>query len=192
MSSAITISAVGTAIAGYNAYEGHQNSNAAKGAMHNIQQKQDYYDSQLRSLMEDPSSFFSNPIFTSALKVGTDATAAQMAAGGFNRSSNIMKSLMDYGQGFASQQLLSQEQLLAGLTGAGQSLPGATQASTNAQGQSAMELAALSKGVGSMVGSYYGNGSGYAGADSLGEFSQYQIGWMGGGQAGHSDTDGTF
>lgn len=184
---------VGVATSVYNAYEGHQNSNYAKGVTSRLEAKQNYYDDQLKSLMADPSSFFASPIFTKALKIGTDATQAQGAASGNNRSSTIMKSLMEYGQGFAGQQLLSQEQLLAGLSGAGQNIAPSTQAGTNAQAQSAMELVALAKGAGAMAGAFYGKGgSGYAGAESLGEFTPYQVGWMGGGQAGHSDTDGTF
>lgn len=152
MSSMITIAAVGVGVEGYNAYEGHQNANSAKGMASQIMAKQNYYDDQLKNLMSDPSSFFKSPIFTSAQKIGLDATAAQGAASGNNRSSTIMKSLFDYGQGFAAQQLQSQESLLAGLTGAQQSAPAAIQANTNAQGQSAEELVALSKGAGSVVG----------------------------------------
>lgn len=148
---------------------GHQASKAASEAAAGIKSKQDFYDSQLKALMADPSSFFSSPIFTAALKVGQGAVQAQMAASGFNRSSNIMTALQEHAQGFAAQQLLSQEQLLAGLSGAGQNLPAAEGVSVGAQGQNAMELAALAKGAGGLTGSLYGAfGGGGSSADASG------------------------
>ena len=152
MSSVITVAVASVAVGAYSAYEGHKNSQAASRSAQNIENKQNYYNDQLKALMADPGSFFSNPVFTAARDQGLQATERQMAAGGFNMSGNMTSALMQQGQSFAAGQLLSQEQLLADLSGAKQNASEARNSSTAAQGQSFNELAAVMQGVGQVAG----------------------------------------
>jgi hypothetical protein len=122
MSSAITIGVVSAAVSAYSAYNAKQNADAANARMDTVAGKQNYYNQQLMTLMQQPEEFFNNPLYTSARDQGLKATERQMAAGGFNGSGNMMQELMKYGQSFGMEQLLNQEKLLAPLTGATQNI----------------------------------------------------------------------
>jgi hypothetical protein len=83
------------------------------------QYKQDLSFNQLQQLMSNPGSFFSNPVYTAAANQGSQAVARQNAAQFGPNSGNEAQALQAYGQTFGQQQLLSQEQLLAGMSGTG-------------------------------------------------------------------------
>ncbi len=110
----------------------------------NARQQQSF--NQLQQLMQNPASFFTNPVFTSALGVGEQSVAHQNAAAFGPNSTNEAAALQQYGQGFAANQLLSQEQLLAGMSGTNANpstaLSGASGAASSAAG-SANQFAGL-------------------------------------------------
>ena len=170
MSSALTIGeiavlAVGVAGIGAGVYEADKSQSLEEQALGlgaSTQQKQNYYNSQLVQLMNNPSSFLSGSIFQSSLNTGLSAVQRNMAAGGFGGSGNMAGALEQYGQSQASGQLLSQEQLLASLSGAGNaSSPAqAISAGTGASTASFNELGAV---LGAM-----GYASGGGGGFSLG------------------------
>jgi hypothetical protein len=83
------------------------------------QYKQDTAFNQLESLINDPASFFSSPVFQASEAQGTQAVARSNAAQSGPNSGNEATALQTFGQGFAQQQLLSQENLLAGMSGTG-------------------------------------------------------------------------
>jgi hypothetical protein len=134
-------------------YESSQSSaigSKAVGLAEDTQGKQDYYNNQLMQLMANPSSFLSSPLFTSTLDVGTQAVNRSQAAQGFLGSGNQATALQQFGQSFASSQLLGQEQLLGSLSGAGNaSSPSqALTAGTGAFGQSFNQLGSLLASLG--------------------------------------------
>lgn len=146
-------------------YEGSQNRSLASGIAGDVEGKQDYYNDQLMQLMANPSAYLNNPLFTSTMNVGTQAVNRSQAAQGFLGSGNQATALQQFGQSFASTQLLGQEQLLGSLSGAGNaSSPSqAVGASTAAQGQSFNQLGSLlaslgysTKGIGGSSGSSSG------------------------------------
>lgn len=146
-------------------YEGEQNRSLASGIAGDVEGKQDYYNSQLMQLLANPGQFLSNPLFTSTLNVGTTAVNRSQAAQGFLGSGNQATALQQFGQSFASGQLLGQETLLAGLSGAGSaSSPSqAVSAATSAQGQSFNQLGSLLASLGYATG---GSGGAPTGGDS--------------------------
>ena len=82
-------------------------------------QKQNQSFMQLQQLINDPSSFFDSPVYKSAAAQGSSAVARQNAAAFGPNSGNEATALQAYGQSFGAQQLLGQEQLLAGMSGTG-------------------------------------------------------------------------
>jgi hypothetical protein len=94
-------------------------------------------------LINNPQSFFSSPVYQAAFNQGTAAVSAQQNAGGFLGSSNAAGALQAYGQTFGQQQLLSQEQLLAGMSGTGFNPAAAGSSASNSAQLSAGNLASL-------------------------------------------------
>src|SRR5271166_5412477 len=98
----------------------------------NQEAKQNQAWAQLQQLISDPSSFFSSPVYTAAYNQGTSATARTSAAQFGPNSGNENQALQAFGQSFGQQQLLSQEQLLAGMSGTGFNPAGAGSAASGA------------------------------------------------------------
>lgn len=90
-----------------------QIADSALGLAENTAANQQAYNDQLMQLLQNPSSFLTNPLFTSTLDVGLKGVNRSMAAQGYLGSGNQQTALEQYGQSFASSQLLSQEQLLS-------------------------------------------------------------------------------
>jgi hypothetical protein len=81
--------------------------------------KQDQSFQQLQQLLTNPQSFFDSPVFKSAADQGGAQVARQNAAAFGPNSGNEAQALQAYGQTFGQQQLLGQEELLAGMSGTG-------------------------------------------------------------------------
>lgn len=105
--------------------------------------KQNQAYSQLQQLMNDPSSFFGSPVYTAAANQGGSQVARQNAAAFGPNSGNEAQALQAYGQSFGQQQFLSQEQLLAGMSGTGYNPATALTGGSQAAGASAGSLASL-------------------------------------------------
>ena len=154
MSSLITIEVVSAAVSAYGAYEGVQSAKDSAARVDTVEGKQNYYNQQLMTLMKQPEEFFNSPVYTAARDQGLKATERQMAAGGFNGSGNMLQELMKYGQSFGQQQLLSQEQLLAPLTGATQNIFQGQQVANDQQQASFKEMSSSMAAFGSLAKDY--------------------------------------
>jgi hypothetical protein len=131
------------------------------------QYKQDTAFNQLESLINNPASFFSSPVFQASEAQGAQAVARTNAAQSGPNSGNEATALQTFGQGFAQQQLLSQENLLAGMSGtgfnpssAGATASGAASAATGGLNSLAGLLAFFgSSGIGGGSTSTWGTGA---------------------------------
>jgi hypothetical protein len=128
--------------------------------------KEDQSYQQLQQLMTDPSSFFASPVYQAAAKQGTQAVARSNAAAFGPNSGNEAGALQLYGQSFGQQQLLGQEQLLAGMSGAGYNPSGALSGASGAASSAAGSMASLG-GLMAFFGSS-GSGAGGTGAAQAG------------------------
>lgn len=81
--------------------------------------KQDQAFQQLQQLISNPNSFFDSPVYKTAADQGAQAVAKTNAAAFGPNSMNEATALQSFGQQFGQQQLLGQEQLLAGMSGTG-------------------------------------------------------------------------
>jgi hypothetical protein len=156
-------------------YEGSQQDKIANkelGLAQDTQGKQDYYNQKLMDLMANPGSFLDNPLFQSSLNTGLKGVDRSMAAAGYLGSTNQSDALLQYGQSFASGQLLQQEQLLGNLSGASLNPAGALNAAsgaTSAAGGAMSNLAGMAAfGAGSGM---FGGGGGGAGFTPLNDSS---------------------
>lgn len=158
----------------YNSIQQGKTASSALGLAQDTQGKQDQYNQQLQALMQNPSSFLQNPLFQSTLNQGLSGVSRQLAAQGYLGSGNEMTALEQYGQTSANSQLLSQEQLLASLSGAqtasspAQALGVATGAQTSANNQMGGALASLGYTL-----QNYGGGAGATA--SIGNFTNNTI-----------------
>lgn len=173
--------AVGVAGIAAGAYESSQSQGIAKqalglGASQTQKQNQSYM--QLQQLMQDPGSFLQNPLFQSSLDTGLKGVSRQMGAQGYLGSGNEATALEQFGQSFASSQVLSQEQLLAGMSGTGFNPASAVNVGAGAQSQSFQQLGTLLYALGQTGGSTWGAGGGGSGFVPTNDPS------MGGGTAG--------
>lgn len=82
------------------------------------------YQTQLSSLMKDPSSFLKSDLFKASTQAGLDAVNRSAAASGMLKSGNRLQALMDYGQKNAPENFFRMSDLLAGLGGARNQNPG--------------------------------------------------------------------
>ncbi len=150
------VAGAGAAVYGASTQAGIANQQLALAGSQNARQAQSF--NQLQALIQNPSSFFSSSVFTSALGVGEQATAHQGAAAFGPNSTNEAAALQQYGQGFAANQLLSQEQLLAGMSGTqfnpSGALGGASSAASSASGSMA--------GLGGLM-AFFGSSGGFGG-----------------------------
>lgn len=132
---AIAIGVGMVATAGVALYEGNKQNQVANTQIGLEQQqmgKQNVAFNQLQQLLGDPGSFFSSPVYKAAASQGSSAVARENAAQFGPNSGNEAQALQAYGQSFGQQQLLSQEQLLAGMSGTGFNPAGAGQAASGA------------------------------------------------------------
>jgi hypothetical protein len=136
---------------------------------HDQQFKQDQSFQQLQQLLNDPGSFFKSPVYQAAAGQGASAVARTNAAAFGPNSGNEAQALQQYGQTFGQQQLLSQEELLAGMSGTGFNPGAVLGGASSSAGSAAGGLASLggllaffgTSGVG-------GGGSGFSGAAGVG------------------------
>lgn len=146
----------------YNSSQQNKVEGRALNLAQDTQNKQDWYNSQLMTLMQNPDQFLKDPMFQSTLNVGLQGVTRQTQAGGYKGSGNQLTALESYGQSFASSQLLQQEQLLGGLSGASLNPTGGLQVASNAAGSAAGSLNSLAgmAAFGSSSGMFGGGGSG--------------------------------
>jgi hypothetical protein len=142
------------------------------------QGKQDQAFQQLQQLISNPASFFSSPVYTAAAGQGASAVARTNAAAFGPNSGNEATALQTFGQSFGQQQLLSQEQLLAGMSGTGFNPTAAAGTASGAAQQGAGNIASL----GGLL-SFFGNSG--AGAAPAG-FTPLNASSMAGTTAGWS------
>jgi hypothetical protein len=107
------------------------------------QYKEDTSFNQLQELMQNPGNFFSSPVYQASAAQGTQAVARANAAGSGPNSGNEATALQTFGQSFGQQQLLGQEQLLAGMSGTGFNPAGAGTAASGAASAAAGGLNSL-------------------------------------------------
>lgn len=88
------------------------------------------YQTQLSSLMSNPSSFLSSPLAQAMNQNGIEAINRTAAAKHQLKSGNRLADLMKYGQGNAASQYFNQAQLLGGLSGAAPGSPAAAASNT--------------------------------------------------------------
>jgi len=105
--------------------------------------KQNQAFNQLQQLISNPQSFFDSPVYTAAANQGTQSVARANAASSGPNSGNEAQALQAYGQSFGQQQLLSQEQLLAGMSGTGFNPAGAAGTASGAASSAAGSLGSL-------------------------------------------------
>lgn len=161
----IAVAAAGVISAGLGAYSASQSNKTAGRALDlaaDQQGKQDLSFQQLQDLMSNPQTFFDSPVYQAAFGQGSKAVARGQAAGGFLGSGNMAAGLQEYGQSFGQQQLLGQEQLLAGMSGTGFNPTGALNTGLNAQKQTFDQLGSVLAGLGYTSGAI-GRGGGGAG-----------------------------
>lgn len=144
----------------------YQTTSQSKIAGHQLglaedqQFKQDQAWQQLQQLISNPAGFFDSPVYKAAADQGSKATARQNASAFGPHSGNEDAALQQFGQAFGQQQLLSQEQLLAGMSGT-QFNPNTAMASS---GQSSMNAAAGLSQLGGLLAFFAGSGGGAGGA----------------------------
>jgi hypothetical protein len=177
---AAAVAAVGIGVGGYEASQQHGVEEQALSLAQTQNGRQAWSFEQLQNLMQNPSSFFQSPVYQAAANEGGQQVARQEAAGGFLSSGNEATALQAYGQTFGQQQLLSQEQLLAGMSGTTANPAGALGTASSAGAQSFNQLGTLLAALGQT--GALGGGAGGAGGSV----------WFngGGGTAGLLDTSG--
>jgi hypothetical protein len=141
------------------------NSQLGLEGAQNARQQQAF--DQLQQLISNPGAFFDSPVYKAAAAQGSSAVARETGATYGPKSGNEAQALQAYGQSFGQQQLLSQEQLLAGMAGTGFNPAAAGQAASGAVNAGAGALSSLG-GLLSFFGSGMGGGgSGVVNPDNL-------------------------
>lgn len=82
------------------------------------------YQTQLSSLMKDPSSFLQSDLWKASTAAGLEGVNRSAAAGGMLKSGNRLQALMDYGQKNAPDNFFRMADLLSGFGGAKNQNPG--------------------------------------------------------------------
>jgi len=129
--------------------------------------KQNQAFGSLQQLITDPGSFFNSPVYQASAAQGSQAVARQNASAFGPNSGNEATALQTFGQGFGQQQLLQQEQLLAGMSGTGFNPTAAAGTASGAAQAGAGNLASLG-GLLSFFGNSGGGGGGYSGDPAAG------------------------
>jgi hypothetical protein len=157
----------GAGAAVYSANKQGQIAGSEMNLQYDQQWKQDQAFQQLQLLMGNPASFFDSAPYQAAFGQGTKAVLRGAAAGGLNNTSTQIPAggeataLQSFGQSFGMQQLLSQEQLLAGMSGTGFNPAGAGQVASGATGAAAGSLGSLAGLLSFFGSSGMGRGGGY-------------------------------
>jgi hypothetical protein len=133
----------------------------AKSIAANQAGKQNQAFQQLQQLISNPGSFFDSPVYKAAADQGSKAVARTNAAQFGPNSGNEATALQTFGQGFGQQQLLGQEQLLAGMSGTGFNPASASNVASGAAQSAAGNMASL----GGLM-SFFGSGSGTTAAEA--------------------------
>ena len=142
--------------AAYGTYTQGQIAGDANSLAANQAGKQNQAFQQLQQLIQDPGSFFNSPVYKASADQGAQAVAKTNAAAFGPNSMNEATALQSFGQQFGQQQLLGQEQLLAGMSGTGFNPAGALGTASGAAQSAAGNLAS----IGGLM-SFFGNsGSG--------------------------------
>lgn len=150
--------------AGAAAYSTHTQAgiaNSQLGLAQDQQWKQDQSFQQLQQLISDPASFFNSPVYQASAKQGTQAVARSNAAAFGPNSGNEATALQQFGQTFGQQQLLSQEQLLAGMSGTGFNPTAAAGTASGAASSAAGSLSSLGGLLAFFGSSQSGGGGGF-------------------------------
>jgi hypothetical protein len=177
--------AAGVIVAGASVYEGSQNRGVASTAL-GMQQtdfaEQQQYATQLQNLIANPSQVTTLPGYQFMFDQGQQAVQRSSAAGGFLNSGNEGAALVQYGQGFATNALNQQEQLLASLSGLQASSSGAqnTAAATGAVNSSNAQLNQLLSQLGLAAGTFGKAGGAGASAGTPAGTGFYQPGSVSG------------
>jgi hypothetical protein len=162
LTAGLTAIAAGAAVAGVgvSAYEASQSggeASTAEGLAKTTAGEQQYYNTMLMNLINNPSSVSQLPGFQFELQTGSAAVDAQMRAAGAGGSGNEGAALTEFGQGLAGQFYQQQTGLLASLSGvtAASSPAQDVGAATAATGQQTNTLSSLLNSLGffSMLGS---------------------------------------
>lgn len=169
MTGIVTAGVTAAVAVGASAYEmskANSNESTALGMAQTTQGEQEMSFQQLQQLISNPSAFLNSPIFQDTLSQGLTGTARQMASQGYLNSGNEATALTQFGTSLASGELLSQEQLLASISGTGSASSPASSisAATGANAQSNQEvnqlLSSLTFAGGLSSGLYGGSGGG--------------------------------
>jgi hypothetical protein len=182
---AAAVAAVGVGAGIYGEVQsGKQTSFADSIAGTDFNEQQGMYN-MLTQLLENPSSFAQNPAYQFASQQGGKQVATNMSASGYAGSGNEAIALQQFGQNEAYSGLLSQEQLLASMSGLGassssaQNVSAATGASSNSFGQFMALLPILGATSGGIGGLFGGSTPSGLGSSSGGTMD------LGGNQAGY-------
>lgn len=180
--------------AGVGLYEGSkqgQVANTQLGLEQDQTAKQDSAFMQLQTLLSNPNSFFqNNGVYSAAFDQGTAAVARGSAASGGNNTNakapqgQEAVALQTFGQSFGSQQLLGQEELLAGMSGTGFNPAAAGSSASSAYGAQGSSLNSLA-GLLSFFGS--SGGGGLLGGGNSTPFTPLNDSSLGGTTAGWTD-----
>ena len=122
VAAAATVVGAGAAVYGASKSGGSSSSPAAAADPFASQRPQ--YQTQLNTLMSDPSSVTSTPGYQFQLQQGLTGTQRTAAAGGMLNSGNTLAALTQYGQNYASTSYEQQFSNLAQLSGANIGNPG--------------------------------------------------------------------
>jgi hypothetical protein len=131
------------------------------------QSKQNQAFQQLQQLINNPQSFFDSPVYKAAADQGGAQVARQNAAQFGPNSGNEAQALQAYGQSFGQQQLLGQEELLAGMSGTGFNPSTAASGASSATSAEAGSIASL----GGLLAFFGSSGAGAGGASLGSEFA---------------------
>lgn len=165
---ALTTAAVVTAAAGaYGAYSSKRAGDKMAALGRGQARRQDYYDSQLRALVEDPSRIYSDPGYMEAQRQGIQAIERSGTLSGFTGSGNAAIALQKFGQSFATDYLRQQQSLLASLAGGNFNPAQAMSASAGADAQAFSQLGNTLASLGYTFGSGGSGGTGWGGETSV-------------------------
>jgi len=143
-------------------YSGYQQNKAAQAAIAASNPFGPYraqYAQQLQTLMSNPGSVTQLPGYQYGMDQATQATARQMAAGGYLGSGNEAVALMNTGLGYSTNVYQTQLQNLAMLAGAG-TVPNATGAGLSAMSSGASQTQSGLNQLGALMQLYMNGNTG--------------------------------
>jgi hypothetical protein len=155
---AVGVGIAGLVSAGVGAYESSQQQGISQQAVNlakTTQGEQEQYNQQLQQLLANPNAFFSSAPYQAAFGQGVQAVQRGQAATN-PPGPGQAASLQAFGQTFGQQQLMSQEQLLASLSGATAASSPASSLGTaaGAQAQAGNTLSGVLASLGFTAGLY--------------------------------------